>query len=143
MDKFKVMIVDDQVWIRAMLLEALSSLGYKTIEASNGTEALLVAHRENPDIALIDMNIPGIDGFSLLANLKEIKPDVAAVFMSGCSDENYEKQALKRGAYGFLVKPFDLEDLKNLLNNISTTLGVTARGETKWERGTITDVGIS
>lgn len=132
MERCKVMVVDDQLWVRTMLLEALSSSGYLTFGAANGREALHMMHREKPDIALIDMTIPGIDGFTLLAHLKDEKPEMATILMSGNSDEDCIKRARKEGACGYLVKPFDMEELKSLLTRISTTLDMAARGEVRW-----------
>ncbi|HHW01776.1 MAG TPA: response regulator [Thermoanaerobacterales bacterium] len=138
MERCKVMVVDDQLWVRTMLLEALNSSGYLTFGVGNGMDALEMVHQEKPDIALIDMTIPGIDGFTLLAHLKKEKPDVAAIFMSGFSDEEYMNRARREGACGFLVKPFDMEELKSVLEKISTTLDLASRGEDKWE----TDSGM-
>ncbi|MDI3480429.1 MAG: two-component system, response regulator, stage 0 sporulation protein [Tepidanaerobacteraceae bacterium] len=132
MERCKVMVVDDQLWVRTMLLEALSSSGYLTFGAADGREALHMMHEEKPDIALIDMTIPGIDGFTLLAHLKDEKPEVATILMSGNSDINYINRARKEGACGYLVKPFDMEELKSLLARISTTLDTAARGEGIW-----------
>jgi two-component system response regulator (stage 0 sporulation protein F) len=126
------MVVDDQLWVRTMLLEALSSSGYLTFGAANGREALRMMHMEKPDIALIDMTIPGIDGFALLAHLKDEKPEMATILMSGNSDEDCIRRARKEGACGYLVKPFDMEELKSLLARISTTLDMAARGEVRW-----------
>lgn len=143
MDKYKVMVVDDQVWIRTMLMEVLDSSGYETFGASDGTEALQMAHHEKPDIALIDVTIPGLDSFSLFTHLKKVKPDVAAIFMSGFSDIDFAKKALEKGAYAFLIKPFDMEELIILLRNLSATLDLAARGENKWEMNSMVGPGIS
>ena len=62
----KVMVVDDQVLIRTMLLEVLNSNGFTAVAASNGQDALNLARLEMPDIALLDFNIPKIDGLTLL-----------------------------------------------------------------------------
>lgn len=133
MERCKVMVVDDQLWVRTMLVEALTSSGYLTFGAANGRDALQMVDQEKPDIALIDMTIPGIDGFTLLAHLKKEKPDMAAIFMSGNSDTEYVNRARREGASGFLVKPFDIEELKSLLEKLSTTLDLTPRGEDRWQ----------
>ena len=143
MERCKVMVVDDQLWVRTMLLEALSSSGYLTFGVANGKDALKMVHQEKPDIALIDMTIPGIDGFTLLAHLKKEKPDVAAIFMSGYSDIEYINRARREGASGFLVKPFDMEELKSVLEELSTTLDLASRGEDRWEKDSGMDPMIS
>lgn len=143
MERCKVMVVDDQLWVRTMLLEALSSSGYLTFGAANGREALRMIHKEKPDIALIDMTIPGIDGFTLLAHLKDEKPEMATILMSGNSDIEYINRARREGACGYLVKPFDVEELKSLLVRISTTQDTAPRGEDRWAMDSGTDQMIS
>jgi len=129
----KVLVVDDQKWIRAMLLEALSLSGFIPFEASNINDALKVAYKERPDIALIDLNMPEGDGFSLLTSLKENIPNVEVILMSGSSDMEDMKKACKIGAKGFFEKPFDIFGLVAFLSGISTTIDVVARGENKWQ----------
>ena len=133
MNKNKILVVDDQKWIRVLLVEALSSSGFIPLEASNSSDALKIACEERPNIALIDLNMPESNGFSLLSMLKETIPDVDVVFMSGSSDDKDMKKACKIGARGFFRKPFDIFRLVTFLNDITATIDMDARGENKWE----------
>lgn len=129
----KILVVDDQKWIRVMLLEALTLSGFISFGAANYNDALELAYREMPDIALVDINIPENSGFKLLPRLKKLKPDVEVVFMSGSSDFGYKEKASLSGAIGFFVKPFDIFELVTFLNGISTTMDLAAKGEGEWE----------
>lgn len=128
-----VMVVDDQVFIRKMIIEFLLISGYKPFEASDSTEALNLAARERLDIALVDVNIPEIDGFALFRRLKKIRPDLTAIFMSGSSDIQSIKKASEEGAVDFLIKPFDIFELLGILNNVNTST-MASRGEIKWKQ---------
>lgn len=93
MPKYKILIVDDQHWIRIMLDEVLSNSGFKVFRASNYIEALEIAKNDQPDIVVLDVNLPDIDGLNLLPKLKMVKPDIQAVFISGSPDKNYIRKA--------------------------------------------------
>jgi DNA-binding NtrC family response regulator len=128
-----VMVVDDQAFIRKMIIEFLLISGYRPFGASDGMEALDLAARERPDIALVDVNIPGIDGIALFRRLKKIRPDLMAIFMSGSSDIQSIKKASEEGAVDFLIKPFDILELLDILNNVNTST-MASRGEVKWKQ---------
>ncbi|NLC63551.1 MAG: response regulator [Thermoanaerobacterales bacterium] len=123
-----VMVVDDQVSIRKMIKEFLLITGYEPFEASDGMEALDLAVREKPDIALVDINLPGIDGISLFRCMKKICPELMAIFMSGSSDIWTIKRANEEGVVDFLIKPFDILELLDILNNCSASR-IASRGE--------------
>ena len=111
MQKIKTLVVDDQIWIRVMLVEVLLEAGFTAFGASNYVEALEIAKSENPDIVILDINLPEIDGLNLLPLLKNIKSDVLAVFISGSFEQEYIKKAVELGAMGFFAKPFDIFEL--------------------------------
>ncbi|MCG0275378.1 MAG: response regulator [Thermosediminibacteraceae bacterium] len=115
--KNKILVVEDQVWVRRMLLEALQGEGYEVYGASSGPEALLVAEEKKPDIAVIDMTIPGMDGLTLISKLREINLNIRSILISGNSEKKYIERALEEGAYAYLVKPFDISSLQNLIKH--------------------------
>lgn len=116
--KYKVMVVDDQMFIRMMLKKVLISSGYCALDASDGIEAIKIAQKERPDIALVDVNIPGLSGISLLKHLREIDSKLATIFMSGSISDKFLKEAEKSGAIGFLQKPFDVFELVAKLDEL-------------------------
>ncbi len=132
MQNNKVLIVDDQYWIKIMLKEVLTNSGFTAFVASNHVEALEIAKNEQPDIVVLDVNLPGIDGLSLLSSLKKVKPSIRAVFISASSYTDYVSRAMTEGALGFFFKPFDIFEFTTFLVKISTS-GMASRGEGKWE----------
>lgn len=134
MNKLKVMVVDDHKWIRVMLLEALTLSGFTPFGASNYADALEIVHREMPDVALIDLNMPEGSGFTLLPRLKELKPDVEVVFMSGSSDYRNIEKASRIGAKGFFTKPFDIFRLVTFLDELSITIDTAVGGKVNGKR---------
>lgn len=119
--KHKVMVVDDQMFIRIMLKKVLVSSGYCVFGASDGIEAVEVAQKEKPDIALVDVNIPGLSGISLLRHLRKINPQLATIFMSGTIDSQFIEEVNKAGAIGFLQKPFDIFGLIEWLDELTVS----------------------
>lgn len=132
MQNKKILIVDDQHWIKMMLQEVLSNSGFTVFTASNPVEAAEITKDEQPDIVILDVNLPGIDGLSLLSRLKKVKSNIKAVFISGASDTDYIKRAMAEGALGFFLKPFDIFEFTTFLIKISTS-DMASRGEGKWE----------
>ena len=113
--KGKVLIADDAESTAKMLIEVLSRYGYQPVLAMNGYEALAVARREQPDLILLDLRMPGMDGYEALTRLKRDPEtrDIPILVMSAhAADPVQERLRLKRmGANDFLSKPFSLEDL--------------------------------
>lgn len=133
MQKIKTLVVDDQIWVRVMLVEVLLEAGFTAFGASNYVEALEIAKSENPDIVILDINLPEIDGLNLLPLLKNIKSDLLAVFISGSFKKEYIKRAVELGAMGFFTKPFDIFELVAFLSG-ELASGKALEGEGKWER---------
>ncbi|MCF6095438.1 response regulator [Thermovorax subterraneus] len=119
--KNRILVVDDQVWVRRMLLEALQFQGYEVFGASSGFEALKLAAEKKPDLAVIDMAIPGMDGLTLLSMLREINLNLQGIMISGDGEKKSVKKALEGGAFAYLVKPFDISSLENLIKKALTS----------------------
>lgn len=111
----KILIVDDQFAIRMLLSEIFQGEGYQTFAAANGLEALELAQRERPDLVLLDMKIPGMDGLDILRKLKEKDPQVQVIMMTAYGELDMVKEARRMGAKAHFTKPFDIEELKALV----------------------------
>lgn len=100
-----ILIVDDEIQIRRLLTITLSANGYKTIEAANGKEAVLMAASHQPDFIILDLGLPDIDGMDVLKNLREwfTKP---ILILSVRNSEEDVVSALDKGANDYLAKPF-------------------------------------
>jgi len=117
LEKRKLLIVDDQNGIRALLIEVFSSEGYKTFQASNGKLALEIVRKESPDLVLLDMKIPGMDGLDILKHIKKIDPDIKVIMMTAYGELDMIKEATDLGALMHFTKPFDIDELRQAVND--------------------------
>ena len=113
----KILVVDDEQYLQMMIMERFrTNIRGKYLEfvfASNGVEALKKLQEEAPiDMVLTDINMPGLDGLSLLAKINDIDPTIKTVIMSGYSDMKRIRKAMNLGAFDFLTKPLDFKDLE-------------------------------
>ncbi|MFK7694848.1 response regulator [Paenibacillus sp. HJGM_3] len=116
MEKRKVLIVDDQNGIRVLLVEVFSSEGYLTSQASNGKIALDIVRKDPPDLVLLDMKIPGMDGLDILKHIKQINPSIKVIMMTAYGELDMIKEATELGALMHFTKPFDIDDLRGAVN---------------------------
>lgn len=105
-----VLVVDDDRLLLAFIGEVLRQAGYDTLEASSAEEALACVARREPDIALLDISMPGMSGLELARHLHD-RTSVPFMFLSGSGDAESGRQAAAFGAVGFVVKPVDAERL--------------------------------
>ena len=109
--KIKIIVVDDELSIRESLRGWLQQDGYQMETAAGGPEALAKNAENRFDIMLIDVKMPEMDGLTLLKKIKETDADIAIVMMTAHGDIRDAVEAMKLGAYDYLLKPFDLEEL--------------------------------
>jgi len=120
MKKITLMIVDDSLIIRQMITEAHNKEQYELVAvAKDGAEAVdeFIEHR--PQIVTMDLTMPNLDGISCIEKLIEIDPDVQIVVVSALSDEATGIQALKKGATGFINKPFTAEQICSAIDIVA------------------------
>lgn len=110
--KEKILIVDDEENIRAMLKYFFEGKGYPTITAQNGQEAIALVEKERPSMILLDVMMPGMDGITTLRKIREIDPKVGVVMATGSHDEGIAKEAAALGSYAYVLKPFDIQYLE-------------------------------
>jgi two-component system response regulator (stage 0 sporulation protein F) len=115
--KRKVLIVDDQNGIRVLLMEVFSNEGYDTYQASNGKLALEIVQSVSPDLVLLDMKIPGMDGLDILKHIKSIDPSIKVIMMTAYGELDMIKEATDLGAIMHFTKPFDIDELRMAVNN--------------------------
>ncbi|HBV85102.1 MAG TPA: two-component system response regulator [Desulfosporosinus sp.] len=107
----KILIADDEANMRWVLERALSKAGYDVETAEDGQIALDRAFSERPDLVLVDLKMPKIDGISVLKRLKEHYPDLMIVMMTAHGNTATAVEAMKSGAHDYLMKPFDIDEL--------------------------------
>ncbi|MFD1708720.1 response regulator [Siminovitchia sediminis] len=109
----KVLIVDDQFGIRTLLDEVLQKEGYEIFQAANGLQALDVTEKHDPDLVLLDMKIPGMDGLEILSKLKEIKADIKVIIMTAYGEKDLIEKTKELGALAHFSKPFDIDEIRS------------------------------
>jgi len=109
--KIKILVVDDELSIRESLSGWLQQDGYQVETAPGGLTALAKAQETHYDIMLLDVKMPEMDGLTLLKKFKERDPDTTIVMMTAHGDIHDAVEAMKQGAYDYLLKPFELEEL--------------------------------
>lgn len=107
----KILVVDDERKIRLILTRILSDEGYSVRTAENGEEAIMAVDDFDPDLILMDQNMPGIDGIATMTRIKEKDPDRTIIIITAYASIPLAVEAVKKGAYDYLVKPFDNEAL--------------------------------
>ena len=115
----RVLIVDDAMFMRMMLKDILSKNGYEVVgEAANGREAIEKYIELRPDLVLLDITMPEMDGITALKEIKHIDPQAVVVVCSAMGQQNMVIEAIQNGAIDFIVKPFQqnrvLESLQRL-----------------------------
>ena len=119
-----VLVVDDEEVIRDFFSRTLT--GYKVLTASSGEEALNIIRKDRPDLVLLDIKMPGIDGIETLRKIKEIDRNIVVIMLSAFSTLETNITAARLGAYTSIAKPFDLEEMKSIIK-----VAMVSEAETK------------
>ncbi len=114
----KVLIADDSMFQRSALTKAVKSLGYEVIEAKNGRECLDAVAEHAPDVVLLDLNMPVLNGFEVLEALQNQESTVPVVVISADIQESSKERCRKLGAKDILSKPFPAQQLAALLTEL-------------------------
>ncbi len=128
-DLATVLIVDDHRAVREEIAFALDFDGWKTVEAADGPAGLELAQDPVVDLVLLDVKLPGMDGLEVLQKLKELRPDLPVVMISGHGDLDTAVLAVRRGAYDFLQKPFATDRVVLSLKNALRTQRLASENE--------------
>ena len=114
-----VLIVDDEESQRKSIETFLKKRNYNVLSASNGDEAFRIAEEEIVDLILSDLRMPGIDGIELLKKVKQYNPQIDFVIMTAYGSIDDAVSIMKSGAYDYLTKPIDLDELESLIKRIN------------------------
>ncbi len=128
----KVLVADDDRTIRRNLVLLLRSEGYETLEAADGRQALALIVADAPDAVLLDLKMPGRDGMEVLAELGPKLSDLPVIVVTALGGSTAAIEAMRRGAYDYVTKPFDLDEvlltLKRALRQRAGRGGPVAQG---------------
>jgi len=115
--KEKILVVDDEKSICQTLKAILRDEGYQVVVAESGEEAVKIVEEEEPQLVLLDIWLPGMDGLETLTAIKKINPEILVIIMSGHGTIETAVRATKLGAFDFVEKPLSLDKIIILVNN--------------------------
>jgi DNA-binding NtrC family response regulator len=115
--KATILIVDDEDGIRDSMRMLLKDQ-YRLVFSGNGREALKLFKSESPDLVLLDIRLPEIDGLEVLSRMKDLDPEAEVIMLTALNTINYAVSAMKAGAYDYLTKPFDIEAIQSVIEKV-------------------------
>lgn len=110
-----MLIVEDEDSLREILKEFFGSRGYEVVAVASGEEALEVISDRKFQIGLFDLKLPGMDGIELARRARENDPDMLVLIITGYPSEDSVREAAESGVYGYIVKPFRLEEIGKIV----------------------------
>ena len=117
----KILVVDDQFGVRRMLFKTFSEDQHEVEMAANGSEALQLSISFEPDLILMDMKMPGMNGIETLRQIRASECRAAVIMMTAYGDSKNIEQAKDLGILHYMGKPFDLFELRDRVNEISNS----------------------
>jgi len=128
-EKISILIVDDEESVRDSLHNWFIEDGYDVERAENAKNALLMLESRKFDIILADIKMPGMDGMEMHRRIRALNKDTIVIIMTAFASVDTAVQALKDGAYDYVTKPFDPDDLSHLIRNAATQISLKAENE--------------
>jgi len=110
-DQIKLLLVDDEKGFANIIAKRMSKRGIDVTEAYSGAEALRAIRKADFDVAVLDLKMEDMDGIEILKIFKKMDPDLAVIMLTGHGSEEAAKDGIKFGAFDYLTKPCDLEEL--------------------------------
>lgn len=117
-----LLIVDDEHWIRDSCKEVAEDMRFKVFTAESAVAAVRQLEHHPIDVVLLDIKLPGPDGLELLMKIKQQQPETEVIMITGHATVDSVRAAMKSGAYDYLCKPFNIEELKTLLERVTEHL---------------------
>jgi DNA-binding NtrC family response regulator len=118
---FKILVVDDEEVVRCTVEMFLDFLGHSAVCVKDGQAGISELQKNDYDTAIVDIRMPGISGLDFLARAKEIRPEIPVILISGHGGDQTRVEAREGGAFAFLAKPFRLEAIRQIIENIRTS----------------------
>jgi len=114
----KILVVDDAEFLRLRISKMLKADGHQVVEAENGAIAIEKYMAEKPDIVLMDITMPELDGLSALKQIRSRDNKAKVVMLTALGQESVVLEAIKSGAKDFIVKPFERDRVMNAINKL-------------------------
>lgn len=107
----KILIIEDDEMILNALITYLSDKGYTTLATADGPRGILVFQAERPDVVILDLGLPSLDGRDVLKQILNIDQNAKVIITTGYGSQTIADEAIKIGAFAFVTKPFDIDYL--------------------------------
>ncbi len=133
---YKVIVVDDETWICKLIRKIVNweELGFNIVtDAGDGLSALNLIEEHRPDLVITDIRMPSLDGIGLIKTTRELNIDTEFIIISGYSDFEYARNAVKYDAFGYIVKPLDKNELQEILLSVKEKIDKKHQIKTKIE----------
>jgi len=127
MPKERILIVDDEKGIRDFLEIMIKKEGYKTAAAASGEEAIKFFSQGSYDLVISDVRMKGMGGVELLKSIKEINPETVVLMITAYASVDTAIDAMKAGAYDYITKPFNIDEVKHIIRNALDKKGLRLR----------------
>ncbi len=125
----RILVADDNPEVRQMLEDVLTSLGYMTKTAADGTEAVRSVIADAPDVVLLDVYMPGLSGVGALPTIVAVAPHTKVIMISGSANIDVLKRSLAFGAHDYVTKPFEISSLSRAIETALAMKRLEASGE--------------
>jgi len=144
MDEINVLVIDDEDGIRFACQRILNRMGFKTFSANRGLAGLEIIRKEMISIVLLDLKMPGMDGLEVLQHIRAEDPSILVIIITGFATIETAIEAMKKGAYDFIPKPFEPEHLRMVVERAREKLVLTMETEMleAQRRKTLLDLGM-
>jgi len=110
-EKPKILLVDDEDQFRTTMAKRLSARGYEVIDLDNGEDSIKAVRHENPEVVVLDMKMPDMDGITTLRELKKIRPEVQIIMLTGHGSVETARLTGKHDVFAYMQKPAAIEDM--------------------------------
>ena len=141
MEQINVLVVDDEQDVLQTLKSMLDELNFNPLIAQSGDKAMEIIENNNIDVVLSDIYMPETDGFELLKNVRAFDKEIVFLMITGKPTIETAVQSIREGAYDYITKPFDMEDLRIKINRCIEKKRLSHN--LKWSRGVIWALIIS
>ena len=123
----RILVADDEESMRWVLSKALKKKGFAVDLAADGDEALKLIRSQSYDLAILDIKMPGLSGLELLDRVRELKSELLVVIMTAEASMKNAVEAMKRGAYDYITKPFDLDVIDAVVEKVNRAREMTTQ----------------
>lgn len=128
-NRLSILVVDDEDSIREGSERILTRMGFQVYKASRGSEGLDILGRHPVEIVLLDLKMPGMDGMEVLAHIQQLNSEILVIIITGYATIETAIEAMKRGAYDFIPKPFEPDQLRMVINRARERIRLTEETE--------------